>query len=57
MCDVDDAVKFANSIEELLTDKSKLIKLKENNRSLFLNTLNYDSQFSKVHDKLLQLIN
>lgn len=52
MCDVEDPVKFAAAIDELLCNKDRMSAFKITNKEIFLATLNYDDQFKKVCKEL-----
>ena len=52
MCDVAAHHNFAGCIDNILADKARLLKIKEENKIIFLEKLNYDTQFSKVHTAL-----
>ena len=52
MCDVTEPGNFAKALDDLFADRAEIKKIKENNKKIFIETLNYDVQFSKVYTEL-----
>ncbi|MDB5223202.1 MAG: glycosyl transferase [Chitinophagaceae bacterium] len=53
LTDTKDKESFAKTIDELLTDSENLKFIKENNKKIFENTLNFDFQFQKIVDLII----
>jgi glycosyltransferase involved in cell wall biosynthesis len=56
MCDVENSREFADTIDALLGNTDELNSIKENNKRLFREKLNYDDQFSPLLQKLNSLL-
>jgi glycosyltransferase involved in cell wall biosynthesis len=56
MCDVENSRQFADTIDALLGNPDELNRIKENNKILFSEKLNYDDQFSPLLQKLNALV-
>ncbi len=57
MCNVQDPGDFAASIDGALLNETAFDEMKKNNVQLFLDVLNYDTQFEKCKNALEALIN
>lgn len=48
MTNTNDAITFANTIDEILLNEGKRKDMAEKNKAIFRNELNFDSQFEKI---------